>query len=101
MIQKFSNESIAPFIIDTPNQQEQAKGNYEKIISALFDKFPSNTQILLCAMENSALDTFKPQSHVITLSKRKSMLLKEKYSEISSHFYNFKREIDSNTIVTF
>lgn len=101
MIQKFSNENIAPFIIDTPNQQEQAKSNYEKIISALFEKFPKNTQIILCAMENDALDKFKSKSHVITLSKHKSLLEKEKYLEISSHFHKFKREIDSNTIVTF
>ncbi|MFV8194475.1 hypothetical protein [Acinetobacter soli] len=101
MIQKFSNENIAPFIIDTPNQQEQAKSNYEKIISALFEKFPKNIQIIVCAMENDALDKFKSKSHVITLSKRKSLLQKEKYLEISSHFHKFKSEIDSNTIVTF
>ncbi len=101
MIQKFSNENVAPFIIDTPNQQEQAKSNYESIISALFEKFPNNTQIFICAMENSALDTFKPKSNVITLTKKKSLLRNEKYLEILSHFKKFKKEIDSNTIETF
>lgn len=101
LINKFSNESIAPFIIDTPNQQEQAKENYEKIISTLFDKFSSDIQILLCAMENSALESFIPNSNVIKLSNKKSLLVKEKYSDISPHFSNIKREIMSNTIITY
>lgn len=101
LIETFSNEIIAPFIIDTPNQQEQAKENYEKIISTLFNKFSENMQIFLCAMENSALDPFKENANVITLSNKKSLLQKERYLDTLNYFTEFKREIDSNTIIIF
>lgn len=100
LIESFSNEIIAPFIIDTPNQQEQAKENYEKIISTLFNKFSKDMQIFLCAMENTALDPFKENANVITLSCKKSLLQKEKYLDTLSYFTDFRRKIDSNTIIT-
>lgn len=101
LIEGFSKEVIAPFIIDTPNQQEQAKENYEKIISTLFNKFSENIQIFLCAMENTALDPFKENANVITLSCKKSLLQKEKYIDVLKYFTDLKKEIDSNTIITF
>ncbi|PTV50803.1 hypothetical protein [Acinetobacter seifertii] len=101
LIEGFSKEVTAPFIIDTPNQQEQAKENYEKIISTLFNRFSENMQIFLCAMENTALDSFKENANVITLSCKKSLLQKEKYIDVLKYFNDLKKEIDSNTIITF
>lgn len=101
LIENFSNEIIAPFIIDTPNQQEQAKENYEKIISTLFDKFSEDMQIFLCAMDNPALESFKKEANIINLTDRKSILQKNNYVEAMAYFDEFTKEIDSNTILTF
>lgn len=58
---------VPPFVIDTPNQQEQAGHRYETVIKELMKSVPSDYQIILCAMENDALMKFKADAHVINL----------------------------------
>lgn len=93
LINKFSTEAIAPFIVDTPNQQEQAKVNYEQIINTLMNKLSSNMQIILCAMDNQSLEDFKKDAKIITLVNEKSLLLKDSYHNISTQFDIFNNEI--------
>ena len=76
---------ISPFIIDTPNQQEQAKHRYDKVIDVVVDSVPKGYQIILCAMENKALDNYKKDAHVIRLDEDK-LLKKEKYKELSKEY---------------
>ncbi|MBJ9580572.1 Uncharacterised protein [Acinetobacter baumannii] len=101
LIQNFSNEYIAPFIIDTPNQQEQAKENYEKIINTFFNKLPNSLQIFLCAMEHPALNNLKENVTIIKLESYKSLLSKNKYLDIKDQFDIFKNKKVENTILTY
>lgn len=89
LINKFGNEKIAPFVIDTPNQQEQSFSNYDKIVELITTKFPEDSQIILCAMENEQLKPFMDIANIITLNESK-ILKKEMYSEIKEEFNKIK-----------
>jgi hypothetical protein len=69
-------------VIDTPNQQEQANQNYDKIISLITESIPRNSQLILCAMDNRQLDSFRQQSNNIYLDDNK-LLDKSKYEVLS------------------
>lgn len=62
---------VPPFVIDTPNQQEQAGHRYETVIKELMHSVPQDYQIILCAMENDALNELKHDANVIKLNSDK------------------------------
>ncbi|WP_148244132.1 hypothetical protein [Enterobacter asburiae] len=62
---------VPPFVIDTPNQQEQAGYRYETVIKELMRSVPQDYQIILCAMENDALNEFKHDANVIELNSNR------------------------------
>lgn len=70
-INKANNEVLSPFVIDTPNQQEQALKNYDKIIAVITSDLPKNLQVFLCGMHNTSLISFEKDAHVITLNKNR------------------------------
>lgn len=77
---KAENETFSAIVIDTPNQQEQADFNYEKILRFLMDSVPSNAQLILCAMNRSEIQSYKSAAHVIELNEKK-ILRDTKYAE--------------------
>lgn len=77
---KAENEAFSAVVIDTPNQQEQADFNYEKILKFLMDTVPSNAQLILCAMNRSEIQSYKSVAHVIELDEKK-ILRDTKYAE--------------------
>lgn len=81
-----SNCTIAPFVIDTPNQHEQAAANYLKIINLLKSNLSSQYQVILCGMDHIALDELKKDCHIIKLDQDK--LLKSSQYEILRAEYN-------------
>ncbi len=72
------NCTTAPFVVDTPNQQEQAVHRYEKVVEVIMDNVPKTTQIIMCGMENPALDVFSSEAHVIELDNHR-LLQEENY----------------------
>ncbi|MDH5975179.1 hypothetical protein L8R98_00150 [Vibrio splendidus] len=68
---------IAPFVIDTPNQQEQAKHRYDQVMDVLNENIPRGYQVILCAMDNVALDSFRQNAHIIKLDNNR--LLQHKH----------------------
>jgi len=76
---------VPPFVIDTPNQQEQAGHRYETVIKELMKSVPSDYQIILCAMENDALIKFKADSHVINLNSER-LLKPSQYESLRSEY---------------
>lgn len=83
LIDYSKNEVLSPLVIDTPNQQEQAIKNYDRIINLVTDNMPNHSQLILCAMDNKQLDSFKRMSNVIRLDENK-LLCKDGYSELSN-----------------
>lgn len=80
---KAENEAFSAIVIDTPNQQEQADFNYEKILQFLMGAVPSNAQLILCAMNRDEIKDYKREAHVIELDEQK--ILKEtNYTECRS-----------------
>lgn len=79
-VYKAENEAFSAIVIDTPNQQEQADFNYEKIIKFLMDTVPENAQLILCAMNRSEIQNYKSAAHVIELDEKK-ILKDTKYDE--------------------
>lgn len=77
---KAENEAFSAVVIDTPNQQEQADFNYEKILKFLMDNVPSNAQLILCAMNRTEIQSYKSVAHVIELDEKK-ILRDTKYAE--------------------
>lgn len=80
---KAENEAVSAVVIDTPNQQEQADFNYEKILKFLMDTVPSNAQLILCAMNRDEIENYKSAAHVIVLDEKK-ILRDTKYAECRS-----------------
>lgn len=76
---------VPPFVIDTPNQQEQAGHRYETVIKELMKSVPSDYQIILCAMENDALIKFKAEAHVINLNSER-LLKPSQYESLRAEY---------------
>ncbi len=72
---------IAPFVIDTPNQQEQAKHRYQRVMDVVTKSIPNGYQVILCAMDNFALSTYKQDAHIIKLNGDR-LLQNEFYEEL-------------------
>ena len=79
-VHKAKNEAFSAVVIDTPNQQEQADFNYEKIIKFLMETVPSSAQLILCAMNRDEIKHYKSAAHVIELDENK-ILKDAKYAE--------------------
>lgn len=76
---------VPPFVIDTPNQQEQAGHRYETIIKELMHSVPHDYQIILCAMENDALIEFKHDANVIELNSNR-LLNSSQYESLRTEY---------------
>ncbi|EPS6100090.1 MULTISPECIES: coiled-coil domain-containing protein [Morganellaceae] len=85
-IEYANNCQIAPFVIDTPNQQEQAKHRYEQIIDVVTDNISDSYQVILCAMDdNETLSTYKKSAHIIELDDNK-LLQREFYKPLREEY---------------
>lgn len=69
-------EVIAPMIIDTPNQQEQAESNYESILKYFYNDIPEDAQLFICAMPNNLLEEYEQNANVIKLDGNKLLSCK-------------------------
>lgn len=83
MIIKYGSEVIAPFIIDTPRQQEQANLNYKNIIQSIITNTHKEQQVFLCALDNAILDTFKVTAKIIELNQTEMLMSGKQYSVLS------------------
>lgn len=75
----------APFVIDTPNQQEQAKHRYEQVMEVVTENIPRDYQVILCAMDSHALSSYKHNAHIIELGEGK-LLQHELYSQLRAEY---------------
>lgn len=85
MIYAAGNEVPAPFIIDTPNQQEQTDINYKRIVELLLSSSPDKAQVILCAMDSPQLSAYKDSAKVFMLEENK-LLDNTKYEKLQGLF---------------
>ncbi|EIW9295129.1 hypothetical protein ML243_004885 [Klebsiella pneumoniae] len=83
---------VPPFVIDTPNQQEQAGHRYETIIKELMCSVPQDYQIILCAMENDALNDFKHDANVIELNSNR-LLDASQYDSLRAEYKSIQMTV--------
>ncbi|HIF9264940.1 hypothetical protein [Photobacterium damselae] len=76
---------LAPFVIDTPNQQEQAKHRYEQVMDVVTENIPNGYQVILCAMDNDALSSYKQGAHIIELGGNR-LLQREPYVQLRAEY---------------
>lgn len=86
-IVRHGNEVIAPYIVDSPNQQEQSKVNYSKILSLISKSIPTGAQLILCTMRNEIVNKFIKTYNVktIELIHKKHLLRSEEYSPVKEY----------------
>lgn len=85
LIKEYGQETIAPLMIDTPNQQEQSKENYERIVDLILEDLSDDSQVILCAMDHPTLKRLEENSHVISLDEDQ-LLQKNMYDSLSRYF---------------
>ncbi len=90
---KHGNEVISPLVIDTPNQQEQSENNYQNIVNLILDKIPNDKQVVVCAMENDKLHSFKEKANIIELDAGK-LLDSTKFEEVQKLFTIWENHSD-------
>ncbi len=84
LIHQYSEVSLSPLIIDTPNQHEQAAKHYESIVDLIKNNAPEEAQVFLCGMDSEKLNPLKESGGVIKLDKEHSLLEEEHYEEVAS-----------------
>lgn len=95
-IEHADNCQIAPFVLDTPNQQEQAKHRYEQVIDVVTENIPLGYQVILCAMDdNDALATYKKDAHIIELDDNR-LLHRGHYKLLRTEYENVVLRGSSN-----
>lgn len=81
LINEFSEEVLAPFIIDTPNQHEQAAKHYDSIISLLMENAPPKAQLFICGMDSQKLNPIKSEARVFLLEDEHALLSSKEYHQ--------------------
>ena len=81
----YNESALAPLVIDTPNQHEQARDHYKAIVRLLLENTPEEAQIFLCGMDDKALKPIKNQGKVFELSDLRSLLQKTQYKKAKEH----------------
>jgi len=84
MISKYGAEILAPFVIDTPRQQEQNPTNYENIVDLILKGIPKHQQVFLCALDDPLIASFKVKSREIRLNEIDKILKSDHYEELRS-----------------
>lgn len=84
-IEHAGNCVTAPFVVDTPNQQEQAEHRYQEVVDVLKKRVPEKIQIILCGMDNEALSPFKKEANVIFLDAGK-LLHRSPYEHLREEY---------------
>ncbi len=97
LIEKYGEHVLCPFVIDTPNQHEQAAKHYDSIVSLLLEELPEESQLFVCGMDSEKLKPLKCQAKIIYLDVEHSLLRSDSFAEYDSE-YSDLFEIDSSGV---
>jgi len=86
LIEKYGEHVLCPFVIDTPNQHEQAAKHYDSIVSLLLDELPEKSQLFLCGMNSEKLEPLKAHAKVIYLDVEHSLLSSDSFNKFDSEY---------------
>ncbi len=80
-ISAHSTSTICPLVIDSPNQQDQDDASYERIRTAIRDRRPKHSQLVLALADDKGTDF---GGTVIELDKKLSLLRKSEYEDVKN-----------------
>jgi hypothetical protein len=86
LIENYGEHVLCPFVIDTPNQHEQAAKHYDSIVSLLLSELPEKSQLFLCGMNSEKLEPLKAHAKVIYLDVEHSLLSSDSFKEFDSEY---------------
>lgn len=86
LIDKYGEHVLCPFVIDTPNQHEQAAKHYDSIVSLLLQELPKRAQLFVCGMDSEKLEPLKERAKVIYLDVEHSLLSRDVFENIDSKY---------------
>lgn len=69
VIQHYKTETLAPLVLDTPNQQDQGALNYNGVAAELKRRATRQTQFFVCATRHEAMSQLEQNSYVIELDE--------------------------------
>ncbi|PHC31171.1 hypothetical protein COF01_27970 [Bacillus pseudomycoides] len=76
LIEKHSTSTLCPIVIDSPNQQDQSEENLNKMLNAIMNERPKNSQLILAVVERP--NTEIQGSHIMINFNQEHRLLEEK-----------------------
>lgn len=97
LIDKYGEHVLCPFVVDTPNQHEQAAKHYDSIVALLLEELPKKAQLFVCGMDSEKLKPLKDKSKVIYLDVEHSLLSSNLFEEIDLQ-YSVLFEIDFSRV---
>lgn len=80
-MKEYSDNTLFPIIIDSPNQQDQDADNLGRIMKFIFEEQPNDTQLILGLVEYEEDDEF--YGKIIELEGKFQLLKEEEYQRIS------------------
>ncbi|MCG6658754.1 hypothetical protein HOP52_13420 [Halomonas campisalis] len=96
LIDKYGEHVLCPFVIDTPNQHEQAAKHYDSIVSLLLQELPERAQLFVCGMDSEKLQPLKDKAKIIYLDVEHSLLSRDLFKYIDSEYSGlFEMDISS------
>jgi len=90
VINKYSTSTFCPIVLDSPNQQEQDKTNWEMIKDFIVDKQPLNSQLILGTVE---FGDRQFEGGIIELTEKYHFLQKDDFNEVSQEINNLLSSI--------
>ncbi len=86
LIANYGEQVLSPFVIDTPNQHEQAAKHYESIVSLIMNDLPIKSQVFICGMDSEKLDRLKKEAKVIILDSEHSLLTRTNFEKYDADY---------------
>lgn len=90
VINKYSTSTFCPIVLDSPNQQEQDKTNWEMIKDFIVEKQPLNSQLILGTVE---FGDRQFEGKIIELTEKYHFLQKDDFNEVSREINNLLSSI--------
>jgi len=79
VVAKFGSATLAPLVIDSPNQQDQDDRHLARVLRFIKDQRPSDSQLVLALVDTAGVDF---EGTEILLDRKYSLLLESEFDEV-------------------
>lgn len=86
VVANFSSSALAPFVIDSPNQQDQDVKHLVRILQFIRDQRPPNAQLVLGLVDTANVDFGGTE---VVLDQKYSLLLESEFAEVGGEVQHF------------